>query len=1143
MSKLEMLSLFPSLSGNSEIKSLVKGENVSLTSVESLALTAALAFHEKPEKTFYLFPSMNDAEIFAQFIGDYLDPDEYYLFPYDEIFRTSAIGVSPEMRDERLAALASIFEDKPSILIAHASSAMLSISPKERYRDGILSFTETDMFDLNNLLHHLLKHGYQHADRVVAAGQFARRGNILDIYDPFYTDPVRIEFFGDEIEDIRLFRVNDELSFKHIHSVYIHPASLRLVQLDEAEKAKQTFDEYLNKIELDMPRISFDELKDRASKTLDKGKEGYLDDIDMRFYSFFNREETDLLDYLDEYKKYVYAPDTVKQYSSESYRKEKEYFSKSVKSNTSFKDERVFCSKKTDLSNFAVCNEDASAFGIRENGYKSVGYARSDLMLKSYLDDGYQVRIVLPEPNLTNYKSYLENKNIAYSVYPTESKIMVSEGRLTHGFELPDDHTAYLSSKEIFGISTQKSKFLSRYKQAKIINKYEDLKVGDYVVHEVHGVGKYLGVTTLDGLEYLHIQYANDAAIYIPLAQYRMIRKYSSREGHVPTLDRIGGSTWERKKSKIRSKMSFLADQLLIMYSQRQSREGFAFPGDDELEQEFMDSFPYTYTKGQLEAIADVKHDMESKAPMDRLIAGDVGFGKTEIAFYATFKASIANKQTAFLCPTTILADQHYKVATERLAPFGLKIAVLSRFQSDSEKKQIISDLKEGKIDILIGTHSILSDSVKFKDLGLLIIDEEQRFGVVQKEKIKEKYPAVDSLTLSATPIPRTMQMSLVGIRSTSMLEEPPMNRMPVKTYVSAMDNELIYEVTSRELERFGQVYYLHNDIKSIDSVVQRLQKKFPDHTVKAVHARMDQNVIEETMSDFYEAKIDILVCTTIIESGLDIPNVNTIIVEDADHFGLAQLYQIKGRVGRSDRIAYAYFFFKNSAKMTEDAGKRLKALKDFAELGSGYKIAMQDLNIRGAGDILGSEQSGFVDSLGYDAYMDLLEDVMKEKQLAEQGKTEEKKDFVELSFSLDAHIPSDYGTESQRITMYRELSDCNTIEEVDKFGEKLKDVYGEYNEEVVNLLIKRQIEIRINSNMVDSFKEVLGAYSMTMSDSFSQIPYVVKKTEEKLEPVGEKIRIRADKGRLAFSIVKTKDYLSDLLFITEQLASIYDEK
>ncbi len=1141
MSKLELLSLFPTLLNSREKNSVIKGEDVSVSSVESLALIAALAFHDKPEKTFYLFPNMNDAEVFAQFIGDYLDADEYYLFPYDEIFRTSAIGVSPEMRAERLAAIASVFEDKPSVLIAHASSSMLSISPKERYEDGILSFTETDMFSLNSLLLHLLKHGYQHADRVVAPGQFARRGNILDIYDPYYPNPVRIEFFGDEIDDIRLFRVNDELSYKHVHSVYIHPASLRLIEPEETKKAEETFADYLNKIEPDIPRISFDELKDRALKTIEKGKEGYLDDIDMRFYSFFNKEETNLLDYLDGYKKYVYAPDLVKQYSSSSFKKEKEYFEKSIQNNSSLEDEKVFCSKKLNLKDFSTCTEDASSFSIRENGYKAVGYARSDLMLKSYLNDGYQIRIVLPEPNLTNYKSYLENKNITYSLYPKESKIMLAEGRITHGFELFDERIAYLSSKEVFGVSSQRSKFLSRYKQAKIIKKYEDLEVGDYVVHEVHGVGKYLGVATLDGLEYLHIQYANDAAIYIPLAQYRLIRKYSSREGHVPTLDRIGGSTWERKKSKIRSKISFLADQLLIMYSQRQGQEGFAFPGDEELEKEFMDTFPYTYTKGQLEAISDVKKDMESKAPMDRLIAGDVGFGKTEIAFYAAFKASIANKQTAFLCPTTILADQHYKVATERLAPFGLRIEVLSRFQSDSEKRRIVSELKEGKIDILIGTHSILSDSVKFKDLGLLIIDEEQRFGVVQKEKIKEKYPTVDSLTLSATPIPRTMQMSLVGIRSTSMLEEPPSNRMPVKTYVSAMDNELIYEVISRELERFGQVYYLHNDIKSIDSVVQRLSKKFPDHKIKAVHAKMDQNVIEETMTDFYEAKIDVLVCTTIIESGLDIPNVNTIIVENADHFGLAQLYQIKGRVGRSDRIAYAYFFFKNSAKMTDDARKRLKALKDFAELGSGYKIAMQDLNIRGAGDILGSEQSGFVDSLGYDAYVDLLEDVMKEKQVAEEGKTE-KKDYFELSFSLDAHIPSDYGSESQRITMYRELSDCNTIEEVSKFSQKLKDVYGEYNEEVENLLIKRQIEIRLNSDMVDSFKETLGAYSLVMSESFSQIPYVVKKTEEKLQPVGEKIRIRADRGRLAFSIVKTKDYLADLLFITEQLESIYEE-
>ncbi len=1141
MSKLSLLSLFPYLSANKEKTSLDRHKEVSVSSTESLALLAALSFHESPKKTFYLFSTMYEAETFAQFVGDYLDSDEYYLFPYDEIFRTSAIGVSPEMNSERLAAVASVFDDKPSILIAHASSAALKLTPVERYEENIVEVVKGDMFDVRKFLLDLLSVGYQDSDRVTVPGQFARRGNIIDVYDAYYPDPVRIEFFGDEVDDLRFFRVNDELSYKHINSIFIHPASLRLITKEEEQNGEAEFIQYLNDIEEDIPRISYDELKDRASKIILEAQGGYLDDVDQRFYSFFNKDSVCLLDYLDGYTKFIYSKDSVITAMKNSLKKQNDYFNKNTDSNLSFKGESVFINKNQSYDGFVSVSE-GDGFEIRDNSYRAAGYARSDLVVNEYIEEGYEVRVVLPEPNLTNFDSLLTSKDIVHTRYPTNSKITLCEGRLTHGFEVPEYRVVYLSSKEIFGISNQKSRFLTRYKQAKIIKKYEDLSVGDYVVHEVHGVGLYQGVVTLDGLEYLKIQYAGDSVFYLPLSQYRLIRKYASKEGAKPTLDRLGGSTWSRKKARIRSKSTYLAEQVLLMNSERQNTPGYAFPGDDELEKEFKDSFAYPYTESQLKAMDDIKEDMERNYPMDRLIAGDVGFGKTEVAFYAAFKAAIANKQTAFLCPTTVLADQHYKVALDRFSSFGFRVELLTRFRSEAEKKQIIEDLKTGKIDILIGTHSILSDKVVFKDLGLLVIDEEQRFGVVQKERIKEKAKNVDCLTLTATPIPRTMQMSLIGIRSTSMLEEPPMNRMPVKTYVSVMDNELILEVISRELERFGQVYYLHNNIKTIYSVVQKLQKRFPDHKVKAVHAKMNQDDIEETMSDFYEGKIDILVCTTIIESGLDIPNVNTIIVENADHFGLAQLYQIKGRVGRSDRLAYAYFFFKNSGNISEDARKRLKALKDFAELGSGYKIAMQDLNIRGAGDILGSEQSGFVDTLGYDAYIDLLEEVMKEKNIADQAKAQKQKDRIELTFSLDAHIPEDYGTESQRINMYRELSDCNTEEEVSDFGKKLQDVYGQYSEEVENLLIKRNIEVRLNSDMCDSFKEELGVYYITMSKSFSEVPQVIKKTEEKLALLNEKIRIKVDDGRLVFVIQKTKDYLADLDYLTMQLYSVYRE-
>jgi transcription-repair coupling factor (superfamily II helicase) len=1139
MEKLDKLSLFQYLLGNPELAKLAERKDIAVSSPEALALLTALSYTEEPRKMFFLFPTIYEAETFSQFLGDYIDEDESFIFPYDEIFRTSAIGVSPEMNEERLLALASIHDRKPSILVAHVSSAFLHILPQERYEKSLLTLKKGDMLLLKDISAKLSALGYQPADRVMNANQFAVRGGILDIYDAAYENPIRIEFFGDEIDDLRFFKVNDELSFTHVKSFLLHPASLRLLSAEEVKVGNEEIaKEVQEQSAKAKDRLTYDDLEARMAALKDEAARLFLPDIDQRFYGLYEKEDTTLFDYLKGYERVVYDPTSVESEVANILRKEKEYFTKSTKANSSIEGEKVYSSKPLDLHLFSEAqSKGEEGFILRENSYRALSYAESSRVLTQYENEGYKVRIVLPEPNLTNYINYLTEKQIPFSRYPTHSELMLIEGRITHGFEIPGDKHVYLSAKEIYGVSDQRSRFLARYKEAKVIRKYEDLEVGDYVVHEVNGVGKYLGVITMDGLEYLKIQYAEEAVFYLPISQYRLIRKYSSREGYAPALDRLGGSTWSRKKSKIRSRISYLADQLLSLYSERKSKPGFAFPAEPELERQFMQAFPYPYTEGQLKVIQEVKEDMERGYPMDRLIAGDVGFGKTEIAFVAAFKAILAHKQVALLCPTTILCSQHFKVAQERFEGFGVHICAFSRFISKEEQAKNIELIKEGKMDLIIGTHRLLSNDIVFKDLGLLIVDEEQKFGVTHKEKIKEKAKNVDCLTLTATPIPRTMQMSLLNVRSLSLLEEPPVNRMPVKTYVAKMDRELIFEVIDKELERKGQVYYLHNDIKSIYATADVLRKHFPEAKIEVVHAQMNEDDIEDIMTRFYAAEIDILVCTSIIESGLDIPNVNTIIVENADHFGLSQLYQIKGRVGRSDRLAYAYFFFRDSSKLTDDAKKRLKALKDFTELGSGYKIAMQDLNIRGAGDILGSEQAGFVDTLGYDAYVDLLNEVVKEKQFMTSALAEKKDPHrFELSFSLDAHIPEEYGNEPQRINMYRELSDCLSDEDLSAFADKLRDVYGPYPEEVANLLIKRKIEINLNSGLYDSFIEGLGVYTVTLSETYSSKPMVIKDLEEALQPLLLKLRFRVNGHRFEFVLTKTKEYLSDLLFLTEEL-------
>ncbi len=1142
MALLDKISLFDYLKEEEEKKKLDLDKNVNISSLEAFALLCGLSFHDHPRKMFILFPTIYEAEKFSQFIGDFVDEKDTYLFPYDEIFRTSAIGVSPEMHEERLLAISSTFKKEPSILVSHVSASKIDLVSKNDYADSLIHLQLQDMIDMKKLVEKIQSFGYLYVDHVTGVNQYSLRGGILDIYDCSYDYPIRIEFFGDEIDDLRFFKVSDELSFEHVGDFLLHPASLRLLKDAEIEKGTKKIEEEIQSASKTCKdRLSYDDLIQRLSDVLSQARNGFLEEVNARFYPFFREEDNSLLSYLEDYQKYVFDPKTCLDIESEVLKKEKDYFSKAIKDENSLSGERVYVSELLSFSSFHEASDKEDGFLVRDCSFKALSYAESDFMIQEYLKEGYKIRIVLPQPNFDNFDNYLTQKNLSHTLYPTHSSIMLIEGRITKGFEILEKKHVYLSAKEIFGVSDQKSRFLSRYKEAKIIRKYEDLKVGDYVVHEVHGVGRYLGVIQMDGLEYLKVEYAQQAMFYLPLSQYKLIRKYSSREGYAPSLDRLGGSTWSRKKSKIRSRLSYLADQLLSLYAERSTRPGFAFQNEEELEQNFMDSFPYPYTESQKQAIADIKQDMEAPTPMDRLIAGDVGFGKTEVAFNGAFKALINHKQVVLLCPTTILSNQHYKVALKRFKDYGVHIELFNRFVDKKKQKEIIEGLKDGKVDFVIGTHSLLSDEIKFYDLGLLIIDEEQKFGVAHKEKIKEKAKNIDCLTLTATPIPRTMQMSLLGVRSMSLLSQAPLNRMPVKTYVAKQDNELIQEVIDKELQRKGQVFYLHNNISSIYELKDRLQKRFPNHIVGVVHARMNQDEIEEVMNKFYQCEIDILVCTSIIESGLDIPNVNTIIVENADHFGLAQLYQIKGRVGRSDRLAYAYFFFRDSSKITDEGRKRLKAMKEFTQLGSGYKIAMQDLNIRGAGDILGSQQAGFVDSLGYDAYMDLLSTIIKEKTFAKEAVEEKPKQNFELSFSLDAHIPQEYGNEAQRILMYKELSDCNSDDELDKFSKKIRDVYGPYPDEIANLIIKKKIENYLNSELYSKFSEGLGCYQITMSRLFSSKSLIYRQLDERLSPLKVKLRVRITSDHLfEFVLTKTKEYLQDLLFLTENLEQIY---
>ena len=733
------------------------------------------------------------------------------------------------------------------------------------------------------------------------------------------------------------------------------------------------------------------------------------------------------------------------------------------------------------------------------------------------LDDERQIRLI--SELLNRHELLYTMLDNSGEFYPGLNLVI---DKIGFGFELVDENIVVISSNELFKTKNVKKPKYFKYKNAKVLKDYQELEVGDYVVHDNYGIGQYLGIKTLEvqGVhrDYLYVAYAGDDTLYIPVEQFNLVRKYSSSEGKVPKINKLGSSQWQKAKAKARNKVDDIADKLIEIYAARMNQTGYAFPVDNEMQLEFENAFGYELTEDQVRSVKEIKEDMEKPQPMDRLLCGDVGFGKTEVALRAVFKAILGNKQVAFLCPTTILSMQHYKTMLDRFENFPVKVALLNRFTSTKQKNQILKDLKEGNIDLLVGTHRILSKDVEFKDIGLLCIDEEQRFGVKQKEKIKEYRKTIDVLTLSATPIPRTLQMSLMGIRGLSQIETPPKNRQPVQTYVIEKNDVLIKQIIERELARDGQVFYLHNRTSNIANTADKIGRMVPGAKVVVGHGKMDKNEIEDVMMRFVNKEYNVLICTTIIETGIDIPNANTIIVENADKFGLSQLYQIKGRVGRSNRGAYAYLLYNPSKVLTEEASKRLKAIKEFTELGSGYKIAMRDLAIRGAGDILGGTQSGFIDSIGFDMFMKILQDSVNQKM----GKQEQEIDIKNVNVNVDGYIPHDYvSSDIEKLELYQRLDNTKTISAIDHLKTEFIDYYGKLPDEVAALIEKRKLDILASSKIIDVLEEKKGNIEITFSSDYSknvkgdQLFEIVNRlfTRPRFKQIDNKIAIILPKG------------------------------
>ena len=1084
------------------------------------ALVIATSYKKNPRPMIIIKNNLYNAQRLYERIISFLSEEECALFGADESLRVEAIASSPEMRANKVETLASLLKNPNQIVVTCPSGILRHLPSPELFKEGCFTLKVGNIEDPEELKRKLIKIGYYQTSHIDQPLTFASRGGVIDIFSINHTQPVRIEFFDDEIESIRFFDVETQKTIVPIEEIDIVPANDLLFSDSDSEEIIKGTKELLNKLD--------DVI---LSSTIESDLELIKQNIcDTRLYPYtaFLSKNYGIWDYMNHplmiYSDEEVIEENIKHIITEttSYIQEMVQEKKLLPKFTVFHDYHHIGDKCPKIIEDPIHNE---LVNIEE-----VHLPNEPLNIKiRLLKDYKKVVIALNEKELDRIKHAFNEEKIEYHTLTDEESI--TDGfnlcieSFTQGFIYQD--LAVISESELFEIHRHSGRYENKFKNAEVIHNYDELEKGDYVVHAQHGVGQYLGIETreIQGAirDFLRIIYRGNAELLVPLEQFRLVRKFVSREGVVPKLNKLGSDEWEKTKKRLEENVNNIAERLVNLYSQREEHIGHAYQKDSELQKEFENEFEYNLTIDQAKAVNDVKKDMESDKPMDRLVCGDVGFGKTEIAIRAAFKAASENKQVAVLCPTTILAEQHFHTFEKRFKNYPFTIRVLDRFVTAENVKKTLKELKEGKVDILVGTHRLLSKDVIFKDLGLLVIDEEQRFGVEHKERVKEMKVGIDVLTLSATPIPRTLQMSLIGIRQLSQLETPPDNRYNVQTYVVEKNRSLVVDAIEKELSRDGQVFYLYNNIERIYNVARTLQSEIKDAKIGIVHGKMNRDDIEDVMMRFTNKELNILVCTTIIENGIDIPNANTILIDNAQDFGLAQIYQIKGRVGRSNRVAYAYLLVPPRKQLSETAAKRLQAVKEFAKLGSGYKIALRDLTIRGAGDILGPNQSGFIDTVGIDMYMEMMEEAINKKKGIQK---EEKQIIKHANINSTSYIPQKFAPDDfDKLSMYQEIDRITSEEDLSTYEEKVKDEYGRLPVEVDTLFTKRKLDILLNDDDVDSYKEINNTYEITFSKEFSDHVDGVKLFEI-FSKISKDINLRYKNQKITATIPKVKNGL-----------------
>ena len=1091
-------------------------------------------------------------KIYSSLIS-FLSSDDVLLFPSDELIRAETIAQSKEMSAHRLYVLDEILKRKNVIVVANLASALRYLPNPSLFKEQTFTLKIGGRYNIQDIKKKLVNDGYSLVNKIDQSLQFAIRGDVLDIFSVNNDYPVRIEFFDDEIESIRYFDIAKQTSISQIESVTILPATDILLTNEEKAKGSEKLYAALEKEQENLPYSVFEKIRDTVDDLAFQIGEGTIDEKLYKYYGFLTEDHYSIFDYCNSFTKvFVDLPSinsshTILQNDSHAYLSELHENGKALSRLEIYQDlNRIVNINDHITTSTLVDSPNAISYPVKNVPFQASKANDAINIIHSYLNDSYQIVLALNNnEHIFTIEQLLNSSHVTYQLVdsfnlPKPGKIGITLINLSSGFVLSDEKVVYLTTSELFNEKVRTARFDNRFKEATILRSYEELEPGDYVVHEYQGIGQFIALQTLEieGVhkDYLKIAYWGNEFLYVPLAQFQLVRKYLGKEGMTPRLSHLHSKDWENTKKKVKARVNDLAERLMQLYVERSKVKGFAFQEDDEFQKAFEDEFEYPLTKDQQRALEEIKHDMESPLPMDRLLCGDVGFGKTEVAFRAAFKAILSGKQVAILCPTTLLARQHYELALKRFANFDVKIALFSRLVTAKMQKQYLEQVENGLAHLIIGTHRLLSKNLHFKELGLLIVDEEQRFGVEQKEKIKELKNNIDVLTLTATPIPRTLQISLIGVRSMSKIDTPPQDRMPIQTYVTPFKLDVVKELVERELGRNGQVFYLHNNISTLYNRVSVLQKMMPNVSFGVAHGKMDREDIEDVMMRFYDGQIDVLVSTSIIENGIDVPNANMIIVEDSENYGLSQLYQIKGRVGRSNRIAYAYLMYSEYKVLNEKAQKRLKALQDFTELGSGYKIAQRDLMIRGAGDILGPEQAGFIDSIGLDMYIKLLNEAIKEKM---EGEVEEEKVEYNSTLHVDAYIPNSYAKEGDKIELYQDILHAPSIEDLLVIKEKTRDIYGRLPEEVESLFTKRNIDLLVRDAHVLKLEEKPRIVEIELGDEYINIKGIGNILFEALIPFLAFVKISYANNIFKIQLTKGKKWVSDLENILKSLLEI----